>query len=711
MTVFVEYDTGDANLPNPSGHVNDLYEDISDSTETDSLTDDEESTFESRHPRSSWIFSNIASINPIHSFENRRNNVPPPVSLQHPKDDVPSHKSPIPVSPLSNTRPISDIILKQSIDDKGRQLPAVPPKSDGPQNARFDSQNIYTDTVRVKRRYSSHPGVTNAAKRKPGWEPGIDLDTTDIILESSGSIVTVVDYNSDRCRLARTEFYSNPRDTSSMDSCFYDKTHDVDLSLTKYLESRPKWSKVRWINVNGLSKTAIYTIGQHYKLHKLAIEDMVDIPQRTKVDEYPLHTFCCLPLHRLIPYKHLTGPRVRYNQFFNFFTKRFGGNNDNFAPQSATARFSTLAAVDSAKLAKSNINYKIKPHFDTLQSRLASTRNMKSMYQWSNPTQLQRSDYLESRRPLASRQKMVGVEQVSLYLTHEGTVISFFEGSGDEIEKPILERLESESTILRESADPSILFQAIIDAIVDLLHPIIAAYRSRLAELELAAILNPSMAHTRDLHLINADLTVLRNSITPVTSLINSLRDRAGNSRKKSDSDKGTSSATGVSSSCTTKPSRASSTRSDYSKISQEACVYLADVADHTLSYTQDLDVMRNNTKSMIDLIFNTISIQSSDAVKLLSLVTVIFLPLSFLTGYFGMNFTGFDALSNGVGYYWGIAVPSSASMTILLMYPWVRDNVRKIHQLIKRSRDHNRRKKQTRRKQKRRQVTVIESV
>lgn len=75
------------------------------------------------------------------------------------------------------------------------------------------------------------------------------------------------------------------------------------------------------------------------------------------------------------------------------------------------------------------------------------------------------------------------------------------------------------------------------------------------------------------------------------------------------------------------------------------AKVYLADVSDHLLSYTQDLDLMRNNTKNMIDMIFNTISIQSSDGVKQLSLVTVVFMPLSFWTGYFGMNFENFYAI------------------------------------------------------------------
>lgn len=52
---------------------------------------------------------------------------------------------------------------------------------------------------------------------------------------------------------------------------------------------------------------------------------------------------------------------------------------------------------------------------------------------------------------------------------------------------------------------------------------------------------------------------------------------------------------------------------------------------------------------------------------RLLSLVTMIFLPLSFSTGYFGFNFTKFDSLHNGVEYYWIIAVLFAVAMPIVL--------------------------------------------
>ena len=49
---------------------------------------------------------------------------------------------------------------------------------------------------------------------------------------------------------------------------------------------------ITWININGLNNTAeIETLGEHYNLHPLILEDIVDTAQRPKIDEYPNYLF------------------------------------------------------------------------------------------------------------------------------------------------------------------------------------------------------------------------------------------------------------------------------------------------------------------------------------------------------------------------------------------------------------------------------------
>jgi hypothetical protein len=53
---------------------------------------------------------------------------------------------------------------------------------------------------------------------------------------------------------------------------------------------------------------------------------------------------------------------------------------------------------------------------------------------------------------------------------------------------------------------------------------------------------------------------------------------------------------------------------------------------------------------------------------KQLTVVTIVFLPLSFLTGYFGMNFTTFTSTYHSETYFWEIALPVSFVVAIFLM-------------------------------------------
>lgn len=109
---------------------------------------------------------------------------------------------------------------------------------------------------------------------------------------------------------------------------------------------------------------------------------------------------------------------------------------------------------------------------------------------------------MEKHSTLAAKGLMVSVEQVSIFLQSDNTLVSFFEHSADVIEEPILKRLQSSETVLRQSGDASMVMHAIIDGIVDLAIPIATAYEESIAELELDVLVDPTIAHSKALYVV-----------------------------------------------------------------------------------------------------------------------------------------------------------------------------------------------------------------
>lgn len=513
------------------------------------------------------------------------------------------------------------------------------------------------DLKRGERRYNG----SKSKKERAAWEPGVDVHTMNVLLNTPGSTVTITDYNKDRYRVQRYELYSemdndvtrtadqdgevrvqfsaanDASSTSSMESD--DPEMDrIYQSITQYmtevehskselksaLQKRPDWGKVRWINVNGLSWEAISIIGDYYSLHPLAIEDMVDIPQRTKVDVYPTHLFCVMPLLKLVAIK-LRLP----NRSSSLFGKRASFVSEHVQPTTLTADTDGKIASKPSKSKFKSLNEKI---MDDPNARTLTNSGVVNMEKDSSG--YRKLKEIELRRPLYRRKLGVGEEQLSIFLTLDGTVISFFEHSANDMEKAVLPRLASEYTLLRSSEDPSILFESVLDASVDMVYPIVTAYSRVLSEFEVDILTSPDMSSTPELHLTVNELTLLRSTIQPVSAVVAQLKDQ-GLFKKF---------------------------------LSADSTLYLSDINDHLLCYMQDIDSMVRTSENLVSLVFNTLSVETNTSMQRLSFVTVLFLPLTFWTGYYGMNFEKFADLSRSVGSYWIISVPFCTVFLVFLM-------------------------------------------
>ncbi len=87
-------------------------------------------------------------------------------------------------------------------------------------------------------------------------------------------------------------------------------------------------------------------------------------------------------------------------------------------------------------------------------------------------------------------------------------------------------------------------------------------------------------------------------------------------------------------------------------QISKEAQVHLRDVLDHVMRISDTLESYRELLNGLMDSYMSQISNRMNEVMKLMSIIATVMLPLSFLTGLFGMNFDNIPGLHWEVGFW-----------------------------------------------------------
>ncbi|KAK3400938.1 hypothetical protein B0T20DRAFT_157444 [Sordaria brevicollis] len=419
---------------------------------------------------------------------------------------------------------------------------------------------------------------------------------------------------------------------------------------------QPEWVKCRWINVNGLSWDVIQLLGQHKSLHRLAIEDLMNTRNRIKAEWFPTHVFIVLTLQKLV---HIQDSDTEdsdseYGDSNKTRGRRNGerGGNDHKNPYDRLKEYLNQAGHDSRDR-KLEGGRSGRPDNQTRSSqssfRNPNLRGFRTLQTYHSRMDEPRAHYMEQHSALVSRDLAVACEQVAIFVTQDNTIISFFECSAQDVEAPIIRRLQTKDTIIRQSCDASMVGQAIMDAIIDLAMPVTTCYTEVIGDLELDVLTKPNIKHTKSLYILITEMNKMLGFISPVITLINALRDHKTNMSQD------------VATRNLQDPSHGVI-------ITPTTYIYLGDVLDHCLLITESLTQLKGSAEGMIGLIFNTISANQNESMKQLTIVTIIFLPLTFITGYFGQNFDQFPGPEYSINHFWKIAAPVVFATGLLLL-------------------------------------------
>ncbi len=228
----------------------------------------------------------------------------------------------------------------------------------------------------------------------------------------------------------------------------------------------------------------------------------------------------------------------------------------------------------------------------------------------------------------------VGKFQVSLFLG-PGFVVTFQE-SGEDRLAPIRSRLEVPQGRLRNRG-PGYLAYAILDRVVDSAFPALESIGERLEDLDDRILERPDRESMERLQEIRKDLLRLRQVLWPQREVLARLA------------------------------------RDEHDLLGNDTRLYLRDCHDHAVQALEVSENYREMASGLLDIYLSSLSNRLGDVMRVLTIISTVFIPLGFLAGVYGMNFdTGggwnMPELGWKYGYlaFWACCIAAASGMLYL---------------------------------------------
>ena len=192
-------------------------------------------------------------------------------------------------------------------------------------------------------------------------------------------------------------------------------------------------------------------------------------------------------------------------------------------------------------------------------------------------------------------------EQVGFVLRHH-VLLTLQEESLWDCFDPVRDRLQRDLGLLRQRG-AGYLAYTLLDTIVDGYFPLLEHYGEHIEWLEDEVISYPTRQTIAEIYKLRRQLLMLRRYVWPLRTVVNSLIRDSGD------------------------------------LITPENRIHLQDVYDHIVQILDILETYREVSASLMDVYLSSVSNRMNDVMKLLTVVSSIFIPLTFIAGVYGMNF------------------------------------------------------------------------
>ena len=225
---------------------------------------------------------------------------------------------------------------------------------------------------------------------------------------------------------------------------------------------------------------------------------------------------------------------------------------------------------------------------------------------------------------------VVKSEQVSIILG-KNFVITIQERKGD-IFDPVRDRIRNDKSVIRKNKADYLLY-ALIDILVDNYFVMLENVGEVLENLEDRVVAYPSPETIRSVHLLKRNLIEMRKSIWPLREILNDL------------------------------------SKGDSKLIDKKTVMYFKDVYDHAIQVIETIETFRDIASEILDIYLSSISNRMNEIMKVLTIIGTIFIPLTFITGIYGMNFKYMPELKWKFGYPLSLSIMLFIGIGMLIYF------------------------------------------
>lgn len=206
-------------------------------------------------------------------------------------------------------------------------------------------------------------------------------------------------------------------------------------------------------------------------------------------------------------------------------------------------------------------------------------------------------------------------------------VLTFEDQHSDRLE-PVRTRIANPSARLRSSGSGYLAY-AILDTAVDTVYPVLETLGEQLETLERDVIRDPRPALLQQVNLVRNRLVNVRRAIWPQRDAVQSLL------------------------------------MSDHDVINEEIKIFLRDTYDHCVQTAEVVEMYREMASGLLNTYMSSVAHRSNEVMKVLTIMSSIFVPLTFVAGIYGMNFENMPELSYTWSYplVWGTMIAMAIGM------------------------------------------------